>query len=435
MLNQAINATALMGLLAVLFSSNSQARSITLEQALQHTLSSNAELSAYPYRLRQSEAMAEQASVRPNPELSISVENAYGSGEYAKLDAAEVSLTLSQTIELGGKRQQRLQYANAELMQQETEYQLTRLDVLAETSRRYYQLLALQAKIDVNSRRQREESSALRSIQLRAKAGAIGQADVAKMALRQARTHDEGRQLQNAQALAKLRLAAMWQGDGNFARAKGDLQQLPNLPSRAQVAASVEQSPNLLNQLALQRLTDSRLSLAQSEGRSDISVGIGVRQFQATDDQALLIDFSMPLAFNNPNRGRIKAAQAEADYNSAQQHVLRRQLQLSLLDVRQQLAGSIEQAKRLQTTLLPLAQTLLSETRTGYSQGRYSVLQWVDAQAERFTTERNLIDAQQQAFERLLELERITGTAMTTAPAATNSGNLNDHTNKELHND
>lgn len=426
-----ISASALA--LAVLFSGSSHARSITLEWALQQTLSKNAELVAYPYRLRQAEALAEQASVRPNPELSIAVENAYGSGEFSKLDAAEISLTLSQTIELGGKRQQRLQYANAELMQQETEYQLTRLDVLAETSRRYYQLLTLQEKIDVNNRRQREEAGALKSIEARAKAGAIGQADVAKMALRQARTQDEGRLLHNAQALAKLRLAAMWQGDGNFSHAQGELKQLPSLPDRAQVAASVEQSPNLLNQLALQRLADSRLALAQSEGRSDISIGLGVRQFQATDDQALLIDFSMPLAFSNPNRGRIKAAQAEADFSNNQQLVLRRQLQLSLLDLRQQLAGSIEQTKRLQTTLLPLAHTLLSETRTGYNQGRYSVLQWVDAQAELFSTERRLIDTQQQAFEQLLELERITGSPMTRAAAAAahKTPNAPSNTNEE----
>lgn len=432
-----ISASALA--LAVLFSGNSQAReNITLDLALQQTLLQNAELAAYPYRLRQAEALVEQAGVRPSPELGLSVENAYGSGEFSSLDTAEFSLTLSQTIELGGKRQQRLQYAGAEMMQQEAEYQLTRLDVLAETSRRYYQLLALQAKIKLNNQRQIEESNALKSIEQRARAGAIGQADVAKMALRQARTQDEGRRLQNAQALAKLRLAAMWQGDAHFAQASGDLSQLPTTPSRAQVARSVEQSPTLLNQLALQRLSDANLKLAQAEGRSDMNIGLGVRQFEATNDHALLLDFSMPLAFSNPNRGRIKAAQAEVELTHSQQQLLRRQLQLSLLEVRQQLVGSHQQAQRLQDTLLPLAQTLLRETRIGYRQGRYSVLQWVDAQAERFSSEAQLIDAQQQTFEQLLELERITGTSMTSiAPKAgaitANAANTTFNTDEPNH--
>lgn len=411
-------------LVTALMAGQAQARdSITLDWALQQTLTHNAELAAYPYRLRQAEALVEQAGVRPSPELGLSVENAYGSGEYSSLDAAEISLTLSQTVELGGKRQQRLQYAGAEMLQQEAEYQLTRLDVLAETSRRYYQLLALQAKLKVNQQRQVDEAGALKSIKQRARAGAIGQADVAKMALRQAHSQDEGRLLQNAQLLAKLRLAAMWQGDGRFDSVAGDLSQLPAIPDRAQVAASVEQSPTLLNQLALQRMSDANLKLAKAEGRSDITVGLGLRQFEASDDQALLLDFSMPLAFSNPNRSRIKAAQAEVELNSAQQLVLRRQLQLSLLELRQQLVGSQEQAQRLQQTLLPLAQTLLSETRIGYRQGRYSVLQWVDAQAELFSVEQQLIDSQQQSFEQLLELERITGTSMTDAAGATTVNN------------
>lgn len=420
MLTKRFNACAL--LITALLSGHTQAQgNITLNWVLQQTQAHNATLATYPYRLRQAEALVEQAGVRPSPELGLSVENALGSGEYSHLEAAEISLTLSQTIELGGKRQQRLQYAGAQMLQQEAEYQLTRLDVLAETSRRYYQLLALQAKISLNTQRQVEEAGALKSIQQRARAGAIGQADVAKMALRQARTQDQGRRLQNAQTLAKLRLAAMWQGDGNFTQAHGNLSQLPSIPNRAQVAAAVEQSPNLLNQLALQRLNDVELSLAQAEGRSNISLGLGVRQFEATNDQALLLDFSMPLAFSNPNIGRIKAAQAKADFNSSQQLLLRRQLQLSLLEVRQQLVGATEQAQRLQKTLLPLAQTLLSETRIGYRQGRYSVLQWVDAQAELFSVEAQLIEVQQQAFEQLLELERITGSAMTATAIKNNS--------------
>lgn len=419
-------------ILTIFASSQAQAQSsITLDWALQQTLAHNAELASYPYRLRQAEALAEQAGVRPSLELGLSVENAYGSGEYSSLDAAEISLTLSQTVELGGKRQQRLQYAGAEMQQQEAEYQLTRLDVLAETGRRYYQLLALQAKLEVNQKRQVEEASALKSIKKRANAGAIGQADVAKMALRQARTQDEGRLLLNAQALAKLRLAAMWQGDVAFSRATGDLSQLPAIPDRAQVAGAVEQSPHLLNQLALQRLSDAQLSLAKAEGRSDINIGLGVRQFEASDDQALLLDFSMPLAFSNPNRGRIKAAQAEVELNSSQQLLLRRQLQLSLLEVRQQLAGRQQQAQRLQQTLLPLAQTLLNETRIGYRQGRYSVLQWVDAQAELFSVEAQLIEVQQQAFEQLLELERITGTSMTNDTATNSTLRNKQKNNKE----
>jgi cobalt-zinc-cadmium efflux system outer membrane protein len=53
-------------------------------------------------------AMAEarrlQAGMRPNPQASLEIDNAFGSGDYRWMRAAEATLQLSQIFELGGKR-------------------------------------------------------------------------------------------------------------------------------------------------------------------------------------------------------------------------------------------------------------------------------------------------------------------------------------------
>ena len=59
--------------------------------------------------------------------------------------------------------------------------------------------------------------------------------------------------------------------------------------------------------------------------------------------------------------------------------------------------------------LLPRSRKLIEDTRQGYLLGQYSVLQWTDAQAERFVLERELIDLYSAIYLLLLELERITG--------------------------
>ena len=78
--------------------------SINLAEALERTLKENPELELYPLAQRQAEALRLQAGIRPSPELSLELENAFGSGEFSGTDSAEVTLALSQTIELGGKR-------------------------------------------------------------------------------------------------------------------------------------------------------------------------------------------------------------------------------------------------------------------------------------------------------------------------------------------
>ena len=382
---------------------------IDLRWALQQTLANNQALKLYPFQQRQAEALKLQAGLRPVATLDLSIENAFGSGEYAGVDSAEAALTLSQTVEMGGKRLQRMGLADAELRQQELEYEMSRLDVLAETSRRYYQLLAVQQSQALLERNIIAQRRALTVISQRAEAGGAGQADVSKMDLRLAKSTAQRQQLLDEQRLAAMRLAAMWQSLPHFQRATGELINLPALPSASRVLQSLAQSPALLNYLSLERLHDARVSLAQANGRSNISFGLGIKQLQASSDQALMLSFSMPLAFSNPNRGRIAQALAGRELASVQTELARAQLELQLLEIQRRLDSYRTQSKNLQQQLIPKAQTLLTDTEQGYRRGAYSVLALVDAQAELVILEQALIDTHKEIYLQLLELERITG--------------------------
>lgn len=409
----------LMGLLWLIVLSIGQPlyarESIDLAWAIQQTLNHNPELTAYPYQLRSAEALKLQAGLRPRPRLGFSVENALGNGEHRAIDNAEITLSLSQIIEMGNKRQQRIRFASAKVQRQQAEYELARLDILAETSRRYYQLLRLQALQDAISRRTRQERQALEIIRRRAEAGAAGKADVSKMSLRLARSESQAHRLADELVLAKSRLAAMWLDQPDFNSVRGNLLNTPAVPDKQTLIQNLEQSPAFIQQMALQRLADARLQLAKANGKSNLDVGIGVRQLETTNDQALTFSLSMPLAFSNPNRGRIAAALSEQELTRAQTDLKRNQLQLALLEIRQSLNLQLNQAKRLDQALLPQARTLLEDTGAGYETGRYSVLQWADAQAELFSLEREQIEIHTRIYLQLLELERITAQPMTNA--------------------
>ncbi len=388
-------------------------QSLNLKQALTLTLSKNAELKAYPLILRGAEAMQLQADFSPNPVLGVQVENAFGSGNFQSIDNAEISLTISQLVELGDKRKNRVTYANAKTQRLNSEFELTRLDILAETSRRYYQTLALQEQIEWIKRRVSIENDALNIISLRARAGAVGKADVSKMGLRLARSEILEIQLTTALEQSKYRLASMWMSLPKFTRLDGSLASLPVIPDNKMIVHAIDNLPIILNQLALQRLADSQLRLARSNGSSDINFSLGIKQHQLTSDQSLNLSFSMPLAFKNPNQGRILAAQAALDKSIQQTTWSKQQLKLTLLEIRQKLIGLKNRANSFKNKLLPKAKLHLEETEQGYQKGRYSVLQWVDAQSELFSIEATMINIHQQIYVQFLELERITGQPMT----------------------
>ena len=292
---------------------------------------------------------------------------------------------------------------------------------MAETSRRYYQLLALVQQKNLLTIRIGQENRALKIIKQRAEAGAVAEADVATMALGLARSNNTLEQLEFSIQLQKTTLSTMWleQEKKEFKNLKGNLSILPQLPSDEVLTQIIEeginQLPDFRYQVALSRLEDSRVSLTQSNGSANINLGLGLRHNDTRDDQSLVLTASMPLNFSNPNRGRIASTQALQALSYEQVELTRQQLSIELTRIRTQLRKELQQAKRINDELLPLASELLSATQKAYRQGQYSVLQWIDAQNQVFNLEQDLINSQVRIFNQVLELERILGQSIISA--------------------
>ena len=387
--------------------------SIDLVWAVEQTLLNNSQLKAYPYELRIGDANKVQAGIKPSPKVGVEIENVLGTGDHSGLGEAEYTLALSQTIEMGNKLEHRIAVVDARSQAKYADYQLKRLDVLAETSRRYYQVLRLQNLQSVIAQRIEQEQQALKVIMRRAQAGAVGQADVSKMALRLAHSQATRQQLVDELSLAKTRLATMWMSAADFDMVNGDLSQWPILPDTDTLNAAIETTPKYLQYQAYQRLANSRLQLAKANGYNNIDFGVGVRRFEKNDDQALVFNISMPLTFDNPNRGRIAAAYAEKALTETQGELSLTELKLELSEIQQRMLANSRYVTTVIEQLLPKALALLKDTEKGYQQGQYSVLQWVDAQNELFELEHHLIETQTKIHLQLIELERVTGQSMT----------------------
>jgi cobalt-zinc-cadmium efflux system outer membrane protein len=383
------------------------AKDLSLKHALQLTLQQNPQLKAYPFYVRQLEGELTQADLYPTAKAAI------------ELTSDEATLTLSQNFELGDKRQARVGFTNAKQEQLQAEFEIAKLDVLAETNRRYYQLLALQKQKSLLSIRIGQEKRALKIINKRAKAGSVAQADVATMALGLSRSNNTLEQLEFDIQLQQDALTAMWLGQANFNRILGNLTKLPLLPDEQALAKliteGINQLPDYRYQIALSRLADSRVSLNQANGNANLNLGLGLRHNDTSGDQSLVFTASMPLSFSNPNRGRIASAQAQQALSYEQVELKRQQLKIELTRIQTRLEKELHLEKRIKKQLLPLASELLSTTQKAYRQGQYTVLQWIDAQNKVFNLEQDLINSQVRIFTQVLELERILGQSIVTA--------------------
>jgi cobalt-zinc-cadmium efflux system outer membrane protein len=124
----------------------SDGRTISLNEAVANTMGHNPELVAFGHQLLAQDGRVLQAGLAPNPELSLTVENALGTGEFTGMDGAETTLSIAWILERG-VRQRRLETARAGISLLDVEADIMRLDAAAETARWFISCLSSQAQM------------------------------------------------------------------------------------------------------------------------------------------------------------------------------------------------------------------------------------------------------------------------------------------------
>jgi len=394
------------------YSTLANVKTLTLKQALSNTEQQNPVLKRYPYHQKILSALKSQAALSPNPVLNVEAENLLGTNKARGIQGAEITLGLSQLIELGDKRQSRINYATANIKAQAIQYQNTRLALLATTAERYYQGLKFQTLLSLNNERKQVVTQALKAIEQRANAGAASQADVTRMRYALSQVELDKAMLNSEFERASLSLNELWSEEQPYNTFAGNINAITALKSAQALLDAVNQAPEfaLLQQQYLQQTAN--LTLQKANGQTDINIGGGVRYNQQSDSSSLVFSFSMPLQLSNSNSGNIAAANSQLILLNEQQGQLRIQLRQQVRTLYAYYQGRANQAKLLSNQIIPQAQTLIEQSLKSYQRGQISVLQLLDAQQALFDSKRTLITTHAELYQVLLTLERLTGQSL-----------------------
>lgn len=395
------------------FSAFANVKTLTLKHALINTEQQNPLLKRYPYHQKILSALKSQAALSPNPVLNVEAENLLGTNEARGVQGAEITLAFSQLIELGDKRQSRINYATANIKAQAIQYQNTRLALLATTGERYYEALKFQTLLSLNSERHQVVSQALKAIKQRADAGAVSQADVTRMRYALSQVELDKTKLNSEFERARLSLNELWSEQHGYTDLAGNMTTLIPLKSEQTLLNAVNQAPDfaMLQQQYFQQAAN--LTLQKANGESDINVGAGVSYNQQNNTSSLLFSFSMPLQLSNSNSGNIEAANSQLALLREQQGQLRVQLRQQVRTLYAYYQGKTLQVQLLSGQVIPQAQTLIEQSLKSYQRGQISVLQLLDAQQALFDSKRALINTYAALYQTHLALERLTGQSLT----------------------
>jgi cobalt-zinc-cadmium efflux system outer membrane protein len=258
----------------------------------------------------QAQGMAQQAGVRPNPTVSLEVDNFSGTGPFQGLSGSETTASVSQSLELGDKRRLRASAGEAEVLAAKARYAQARADYAFELADAYAQAETSERRVQLAGENLAAAEEDARVAQALVTAGkeADLRAVQARAAVDAARADLEAARAARTAAFA--RLTALSGSPTPITSVPVSL--LAHAGRKEQFSPpDPELSPAYLAALAAREAAARRVAVERSRGTPDVTVSLGVRRLAGDDATAMVGGISMPLPLSDRNRGGIAAAQAE----------------------------------------------------------------------------------------------------------------------------
>jgi cobalt-zinc-cadmium efflux system outer membrane protein len=148
--------------------------------------------------------------------------------------------------------------------------------------------------------------------------------------------------------------------------------------------------------------------LEQAQALPDPTVGVGVRDFRATESQALIASVSIPLPVMNMNSGGIAKASENVSKAASDARTRRISLVNDLHEALESMTNAHGNASNLKTSILPAAEKAFSQARKGYNAGKFAYLEVLDAQRTLFDVKAQYIDTLNEYHKSKATLTRLT---------------------------
>lgn len=395
----------------------SAGRTIALPEALTRTLASNPALIAHGFDVAAAEGRLAQARFAPRPELTVNVQDALGTDSFSGLRNSELTVSLGWILERG-VRQRLVASARADSALSTADVEMARLDIVAETARRFLDCLAYQERLLNAQEAMRLAEDAVAAVRRRVEASRAPPGELARAEAEFVRAALLYEDYEHELLSAYHRLSAQWgETEPDFVAVEGALRTLPVLEPFDALAARVERNPDIARFVSELRLHQTELELAQARSRPSWRVSAGLRRIEGSDDFAFVGGITIPMNRGNRNQGQIAEARANVARTEIETDAARVRIVTELFVLYQRLRHDIQLPERLVGEVIPGFEAALAETRRAFELGRSSYLELRALQTELLDVNTDLLEAYIDAHRLVIEIERLTGEPIT-SPAA-----------------
>lgn len=376
---------------------------LTLAEAMRLALSANAELAASTREIAAQEGAVVQAGVWRNPELSSVVED-------RQRPTRTTTYQLNQPLEIGGKRGARVEVAERGRDIAFVDHDAKAADIRAGVITAFFDVLAAQERVKIA---QSLVDLAQRSTQAAARrvvAGRISPVEETKARVAEAAVKVDLAQAGSELISARQRLSAYWGNPApRFTTAEGDAERLPALPPPGLLDERFAGAPDMRRaRLELER-RQAGVALEKAKRIPDITLSVGSKRDDTKDYSQSIVGVTIPLPLFDRNQGNLREALERRDKALDEMATVQLRLSSALAQTYEQLRTSRLEAESLRAEILPGAQSAFDAASMGFTLGKFSFLEVLDAQRTLFQAKTQYLRALAAAHRAGADLDRLLG--------------------------
>lgn len=348
-----------------------------------------------------------QASAIPNPNLILGLSNI---GDEDEDDKNELTIAISQLVELGGKRSARIRKAQAEQCASAWQFEKQKSEIRTNLLHRFIDISAQQELLNASQAIYDIACKNMACAQEKEAAGKQSLLDTKKadIATKTAKIDLMRREIEYKKS--KRELHAMWKScPEGFQGVEFPLLEVAPLPPLADLQGRLYYNPDLLYGEAQLLIAWEAIEVEKAAQMPDLALQVGVSTDRFTQDPTLNVGVSFPLMIFNCNRGNV--AKTTNQYNEAcfLQDKLLHTLESTLNLYYEQWSAAYEEVIAVKETILPQAEETFEMAMNAYKEGKFTYLELLEAESTLFSVKEQLIEAAKEYHHKRADVLQLIG--------------------------
>jgi cobalt-zinc-cadmium efflux system outer membrane protein len=401
---------------------------LTIDDAVRQAIDHNLTLVAERYSVPVAEAKIATAQLRPNPVLTVTGMLPDSTVFQENISPREAFVRGDFILEGGGKRDRRIEVAQAAKSVVDVQLLNTMRTVVLDVQSAFVDVVLAEQNVALA----RESRDALDSlVQVngeRVRAGDLAQVELTRSQLAALQFRNDVRQQEARLAVARHRLGNLiGLQDGSNIQVSGDLRGDRNAIDFDNIRRlAVERRPDLIALRRDQARSTAETRLQIAEGKIDYTLsGEYHRQHQATPENLNTgnlygISFSFPLPLFNRNQGEIARARQEERQSEARVRALEAEVTTEVRSAFETYSAARDVVTTIESQMLEQARDVRTTTEYSYRRGEASFIELLDAVRAFNDTMQSYNGARADYARSLYAIESISGAPVTAQGAQEN---------------